>query len=277
MKIMNKSDVKSVFLPPNLLFSIYGHLRVFYCTHTRATYHRKQGSLCSDSNPFFSCSHLWLALFHHLVIQLWAEILFIKSLAMLYTYKVFSDLIQLMQTVPMFFHRDRFPGRCVLRQHLSGAGLRPALPVQPRRPGGQEHPALQAPQPQELHLDLRRLLRHDGAHRRLLRLRHCRFPGTDDSHHQIRVMKKIHVADTSTAHLFWGFWPYHAGFIISCQYSEDFLFPFSFKRLAWQSILDRENNMYRTVRSSTASELMDLECRLIQQLLFPKSRVKRQT
>lgn len=74
-------------------------------------------------------------------------------------------------------HRVGFPGRRVLWQHLSGSGLWPPLPVQPKHPGSQDHPALQAPQPEELHLDLWRLLRHDRAHRRLWRFCHCWFSG----------------------------------------------------------------------------------------------------
>ncbi|XP_023782214.1 uncharacterized protein LOC111928971 [Cyanistes caeruleus] len=57
--------------------------------------------------------------------------------------------------------RGRVPGRGDPGQLRAGPGLRPPLPAGPCSEGAQEHPAVPAPQPQELHLDLRRLLRHD--------------------------------------------------------------------------------------------------------------------
>ncbi|XP_058684633.1 uncharacterized protein LOC131574229 isoform X2 [Poecile atricapillus] len=57
--------------------------------------------------------------------------------------------------------QGRVPGRGDPGQLRAGPGLRPPLAAGAHGEGAQEHPAVPAPQPQELHLDLRRLLRHD--------------------------------------------------------------------------------------------------------------------
>lgn len=170
-------------------------------------YHRKQCGLCS--HPFLKLSgHLYnprcfliyeefplfpfflsqnipdqncLCSYNVLYLLQWSDRLIPTRCLWL---SLFLDWFQLIKP---FLYRDRFLGRHLLRQHLSRPRFRPPLPVQPKRPRGQKYPALQAPQPQELYLDIWCLLRHDGAHRCVRGLCNCWFPGAKDHEKNITL------------------------------------------------------------------------------------------
>ena len=101
-------------------------------------------------------------------------------------------------------HRGRVPGRQGPRQHSTGAWLWPPLPVWLQRAGAKDHPALQAPEPEELRLDVWCLLWHDGADWRLWGVCNRRLPGgcpgglSEGCVHLGIMLKLVHALNWST-------------------------------------------------------------------------------
>lgn len=73
--------------------------------------------------------------------------------------------------------RGRIPWWSDIRKHCSWSWLWPPLPVRPHGERAKDNPAVQAPQSEELHMDLWCLLRHDWINWCLRRLCNCWLPG----------------------------------------------------------------------------------------------------
>lgn len=103
--------------------------------------------------------------------------------------------------------RNRLLGWRVIWQHIPGPWIWPSIPVQPRCSRTQNHPAIQASQSEELHMDIWCILWHDRAYRCMWRISNCWLSGSFE--HVICIPSQIMYKYSCLAEIWCGrFSPY---------------------------------------------------------------------